>query len=234
MRRVARILILLTFVGILSGCAWWKDFWNRGEISRGGPEELYRQGFDAYQDGRYKRAVEIFQRIREEHPLSQVALMAELGIADAHFSDGEFGEAELAYTDFLNLHPTNENIPYVLYQLGMCHYKQIMGVDLDQTETVKAKKEFERLIARYPASQFAAMAEKMLTECRKRLCEQEFYVARFYYRQDKHQAALKRFETIAREYANLGFDDAVNEYIRKIKERIAAEERKGQKKTGGS
>ena len=78
------------------------------------------------------------------------------------FSDAEYGEAELAYNDFINLHPTNENVPYAVYQLGMCHYKQMYSIDRDQTETNKAIKEFERLITRFPDSKFSLMAEKIL------------------------------------------------------------------------
>ena len=71
-------------------------------------------------------------------------------------------EAETAYSDFISLHPTNENVPYALYQLGMCHYNEIEAIDRDQTETVKARKEFEKLVARYPESKFSVMAEKLI------------------------------------------------------------------------
>ncbi len=231
-RRLAVLGAVLTLALAFSGCGWWKDFWGHAEIGRGTPEELYRQGVQAYQDGRYKRAIDAFLRIKDEHPLSQLAILAEVGIADAYFSDDAYGEAELAYNDFLNLHPTDEHIPYVMYQLGMCHYKQLMGVDRDQTETHKAKKAFERLIARFPQSPFAPLAEQMLLACRKRLGEQEMYIARFYFRQNKHQAALRRFETVAREYGNLGFDDEAQRYIQEAKKRLAAEEEKKNRKKG--
>ena len=78
-----------------------------------------------YQDGNYKKAVEVFQRLKEEYPLSTLAIMAEMGIADSYFSAKEYAEAELAYTEFINLHPTNENLSYAMYQIGMCHFNQI-------------------------------------------------------------------------------------------------------------
>ena len=90
-----------------------------------------------------------------------------------------------------------------MYQIGMCHYKQMLSIDRDQTETVRAAKEFEKLLARFPDSKFSLMAEKMLSECRVLIAEHEFYVGEFYFKQKKYQAALKRFETINREYANL-------------------------------
>jgi outer membrane protein assembly factor BamD len=211
------ILIILAVAICFAGCG----FWKRSTPTRATPEGLYQKGYDDYQEGRYKKAVESFQRLKEEYPLSQLAIMAEIGIADAFFSDGEYGDAELAYNDFINMHPLNENIPYAIYQLGLCHYKQMSSIDRDQLETLKARKEFERLISRYPNSKFSLMAEKMLKDCKKRLGEHEFYVGQLYFKMKKYKAALRRFETINRDYANLGLDYKTDFFITETKKRIS-------------
>ena len=194
-------------------------------MNRATPEGLYESGYSRYQDSDYKEAIESFQRLREEYPLSKFAIMAELGIADSYFSKKEYAEAEMYYSDFMNLHPTNENLPYVMYQLGMCHYKQMSGVDRDQTETLKAKKEFERLISRFPSSKFAFMSERKLRDCRKRLGEHEFYVGHFYFKIKKYKAALTRFETVAREYPDLGMDYKLSYFLHETKRLLEQEER---------
>ena len=224
------LIIILIAIFSLSGCGWWKHIWERGDKIKGTPEALYQKGYDAYQDGWYKKAIENFQRLRDEYPLSKIAILAELGIADSHFSDENYGEAEMAYTDFVNLHPTNENLPYALYQIGMCHYKQMYSIDRDQTETSKARKEFEKLIARFPNSRFSLMAEKMIRECKQNLGEHEFYVGHFYFKKKQYKAALKRFEVITRDYANLGLDYKVNYFIDETKRRLAEEEAKTKSK----
>jgi outer membrane protein assembly factor BamD len=209
LRQLSIILLIIS----LSGCAWLSDLWKRPEMAKNTPEALYKTGYDYYQAGRYKRAAESFQRLKDLHPLSPLAILAEMGVADAHYSDKQYGEAELAYNDFMNLHPTNENVPYVLYQIGMCHYNQMQTIDRDQTETLRAKREFERLIARFPGSKFTFMAETRLKECRQKLADHEFYIGEFYFKQKKYKAAFKRFETISRDYANLGLDYKVNYYL---------------------
>lgn len=192
-------------------------------MTRATPEALYQRGYEDYQKGYYKRAIQSFQRLREEHPLSPVAILAELGIADAHFSDKEYAEAEMSYTEFINLHPTNENIPYAMYQLGMCHFRQIITIDRDQTETLKAKGAFEKLIARFPRSQFSQLAQDMLRECRKKLCEQELYIAEFYLKIKKNKAALRRLDAMSQEYVGLGFDDKIKKLHEEAKKRVARE-----------
>src|SRR5574340_1115641 len=112
---------------IFSGCAFWKS----NELPKNNPEALYQRGHEDYLKGRYAKAIESFQRLKEEYPLSELAIRAELGIADANFSMEEYGYAEMGYNDFVNLHPTNENLPYVMYQIGMCHYNQLLSIDRD-------------------------------------------------------------------------------------------------------
>ena len=157
--------------------------------------------------------------------MHDMAILAEVGIADSLYSDKEYTEAETAYSDFISLHPVNANIPYALYQLGMCHYNQIGAIDRDQTETIKAKNAWEKLVARYPESKFSSMSEKLIRECKQKIAEQEFYVGKFYLRQKKYQAALSRFEKVARDYANVGLDYKIEYYINETKTKIAEEEK---------
>jgi outer membrane protein assembly factor BamD len=193
-------------------------------MARTTPDGLYQQGVQYYKDGNYKRSVEVFQRLKEEYPLSTLAIMAEIGVADSYFSGKDYPEAGLAYREFINLHPANENLPYVMYQLGMSHFSQIMTVDRDQTETRRALKEFEHLVARFPTSRFAFLGEKMIRDCRRILAEKEFYVGEFYFKQKKYRAALRRFETVAREYPNVGLDFKVGFYIQEARRRLAEAE----------
>jgi outer membrane protein assembly factor BamD len=69
------------------------------------------------------------------------------------------------------------------------------------------------------------MAEKLIRECKQKLAEQEFYVGQFYFKQKKYQAALARFETVARDYANIGLDYKVEYFINETKVKIAEEEK---------
>lgn len=220
------LLFLLVILFLLSGCGWWKNFWNRPEKMKATPENLYQRSVEEYKNGRYQKAIISFQKLKEEYPLHQMALLAELGVADSHFSEGDYADAEIAYNEFINLHPTNENLPYAVYQIGMCHYNQMLTIDRDQGETKKAVKEFERLIARFPSSKFSFMAEKALRECRQRLGEHEFYVAHFYFKRKLYKAALNRFEMIARDYANLGLDHKVGYFIGETRKCLVEESQK--------
>lgn len=218
------VLLALLLPLILSGCSYF-NFFNKPETAKVSPEVLYSQASAEYKDSHYKKAQESFLKLKEEYPLHELAILAEIGIADSLYSDKEYAEAGNAYRDFISLHPTHEKVPYALYQLGMCHYKEIGDIDRDQTETIKAKKEWEKLVARYPESQYSAKAEKLILECKQKLAEHEFYVGRFYLNQKKYKAALSRFEKVARDYANVGLDFKIEYYINETKIKIDEQEK---------
>ncbi|MGP8152867.1 MAG: outer membrane protein assembly factor BamD [Smithella sp.] len=224
-KKIIRLSIALSLLLIISGFSFSDLFGKKNDTVKYTPEGLYARASAEYRDGHYQKAQEYFQRLKEEYPLHDMAVLAEIGVADSLYSDKEYVKAENAYADFISLHPVNENVPYAIYQLGLCHYNQIEAVDRDQAETISAKKEWEKLIARYPESKFSTMSEKMLRECKQKLAEREFYVGKFYLRQNKYQAALARFEKVARDYANVGLDYKTEYYIREAKAKIAEEEK---------
>ncbi len=228
-REISKIRIIITALVLLfclSGCSFsLLSLFNKKEPTRNTAEGLYARGANEYQKNNYKKAREYFLRLKEEYPLHELAILARIGIADSYYSNKDYMEAENEYKDFITFHPTNENVPYAIYQTGMCNYNKIEAIDRDQTSTIKARREFEKLIARYPNSKFSTMAEKLLRECKQKLAEQEFYVGQFYFKQKKYQAALARFEAIARNYANVGLDYKVGYFINETKEKIAEEEK---------
>jgi outer membrane protein assembly factor BamD len=232
--KLKNISMIIVFMLLCSGCSFDKssllkgnifDFFRKNEPVKSTPESLYSLGTAEYQNGSYKKARGFYVRLKEEYPLHELSILAELGIADSFYSDKEYVEAEIAYRDFTTFYPTNENVPYAFYQVGMCHYVQIGAIDRDQTETIKARREFEKLVARFPQSKFSILAEKMIRECKSKFAEHEFYVGNFYFKQEKYDAALKRFEAIARDYAGVGLDLKVEAYIAETKARLAEEEK---------
>ena len=110
-----------------------------GEDEELSPPELMAEGMERMENGNYKDAVEAFQNIKDRYPYSKYAITAEMKVADALFMTEEFDEALDAYDEFERLHPKNENIPYVIYRKGMCHFRQITTIDREQSHTLKAK-----------------------------------------------------------------------------------------------
>lgn len=218
-------LLFLLVLTALPGCGFWN--WLTGgadtEISKL-PQDLAQEGMDLLAASRYEAAVQSFQALIDRFPYSKYAILAELKIADAYYFDSRYIEAFDAYKRFEELHPKNEAVPYVIYQQGMCQYQQMNPQDRDQTNTALVIQTFARLQQTYPESKYAGMAVARLGEAQTRLAAHEFEIAKFYLKKKAYKAALGRFHSLIKNYPNTGYHAQALEYIKIIREEIAARE----------
>ena len=194
----AFVLFFLLIIGGLTGCAF-----LFGEKGTETAEDLAEKGMEYFDDEDYHDALKAFTTLKERYPYSRYAILAELKVADAHFHRKEYAEAVAAYADFLQLHPKNDAIPYVLYQIGECYYKQLLSEDRDQTPTRQAISAYQRLLKEQPNSTYANTAKERIQDCRKLLAQHELYVAKFYLKSKFYKAALGRFEGVLASYRDV-------------------------------
>jgi outer membrane protein assembly factor BamD len=159
---------------------------------------------EAFRDKDYLEAIEAFEKLRDWYPFSQYALLAELKLGDAHYNRQEYEDAIFAYKEFENLHPKNEAVPYVVYQIGRCSFDRIQTIDRDQTMAIESARTFEKLVNRYPESPYAEKARDHIRTCRKNMAKHELYVGNFYFKKKHYEGALERFKTVIRDYPDLG------------------------------
>lgn len=187
-------------------------------------EVLLEEGNQAFDDGQYRLSIKNFEQLRDWYPFSKHAILAELKIADAHYNLAEYAEAILAYEQFEQLHPRNESIPYVIYQIGRCYFDQVTTIDRDQTAAKNALETFERLQKQHPGSEYALQASVHIVKCQQSLSAHEFYVAMFYYRSKHYNAALKRFEAVITQYPDFGTHHQALLYIANCEALMKAQE----------
>jgi len=203
--RRARVAALAGFVCIslamAAGCAWFKD---KPELSA---EENFQKGMKEFENEKHQRAIPYFQKIVENYPFSIHAVPAELKIAESYFLDKKYAEALVHLQSFEELHPTNEQIPYVIWMKGYSYLEQFSTIDRDVTSLENAERELEKLRKRFPDNARAEEARSLLVEIRQKLAEHDFYVARFYYRGGEYRAALPRFQRIIERFPEEGIAD---------------------------
>jgi outer membrane protein assembly factor BamD len=214
LRRVVYPAIILWLAVQVFGCAWFR---SKEEKTA---QELAHDGMEAFKDENYRKSVEAFEKLRDWYPFSKYAILAELKLGDAHYHLGEYDEAMVAYEAFENLHPKNEAVPYVIYQIGRCHFDRLQVIDRDQTAAQEAVQTFERLINSYPKSPEAKKAKEHIRVCNKNLAEHEFYIGEFYYRTAHYKAALERFKAVLKSYPDLGVHYKALQYIALCRSKI--------------
>jgi outer membrane protein assembly factor BamD len=224
MKRIATACLVLWLP--LTGCTSLQDKIDKflGTDEGDSAQELAWAGMDAYENGKYNKAIEKFQKLKDFYPFSKYAILAELKIADSHYQREEYEEAIFEYENFERLHPRNEAIPYVIYQIGRCYYDQIDTTDRDQTAASGALEAFQRLKKQFPEDQYARRAEEHITRSLKSLAGHHYRIGVFYYKTKHYKAALHRFMTIISDYPDVGYHQQALEYIAKCEASIAEQE----------
>lgn len=235
--RPCRFLLLMAAFFILNGCSgtnivqfYFDDLFGKGgQAIDKTAEQLAVEGTEKLQKKDFDGAVEDFKKLKEHYPYSKYAVLADLKLGDAYFHDKKYSEASIAYEEFVRLHPRNEVVPYVLYQIGMSHFLSFSTVDRDPEETNIAVQSFLKVIQNFPKSEYAKKSEKQLIECKKRIVSHEFEVARFYYIIGEYESAKGRLDTIIQKYpqaiADLGYGKDVQKIYVKCEKECAKGDR---------
>ncbi|OGQ88227.1 MAG: hypothetical protein A2512_02710 [Deltaproteobacteria bacterium RIFOXYD12_FULL_56_24] len=214
-------LLMMTAAGGLSGCATLDTMLDWAGFGTGSgpatPEDLAMEGMEDFNRGKYSAALKRFVEIKDRFPFSEVAPLAELKAADANYHLDKFGEARILYEEFEANHPTNEAVPYVLFQIAMCYYRQIGTADRDPGNALNAGQAFERLNRAYPQSPYFIEASARILASRDFLAQHEFSVATFYLRTDEDKQAQGRLEYLLAKYPEASVAPHATELLAQLK-----------------
>lgn len=215
-------LFQLTLVGLLlfslSGCATVESWFSDGEDVRLSAPTLAGKGMDEFSKGNYYKARKYFDEIMDYYPFSQEAMLAELKGADCNYYMENYQEALVLYHEFEDRHPTNEAMPYVMYQIAMCHYQQIDRVDRDTTGAEMAIVEFSKLLRAFPNSPYTTEARARIRAANEFLVNHEYFVVEFYLRTEKYSEAQTRLEYLLATYPDATIAPKARELLQRLKE----------------
>ncbi|MDJ0869254.1 MAG: outer membrane protein assembly factor BamD [Myxococcota bacterium] len=199
---------------VLGGCAStlpvaeFEDLPSAEQLYSDGMGELEseRDDFNFFLPRDYTASIEVFQDVIDNYPYSDQATLAELAIGDAYFAQKSYDEAISYYSDFIDLHPGHDQVPYAMFQTGLSFYKRSKEPGRDQTATQDGITHFDRLLRRFPHSEYSMKAEENVRELRGRLAEHTLQVGDYYFGTDEYASAAERYRGLLNEYPGLGFD----------------------------
>jgi len=214
-------LLLLIQVLCLPGCgttggfASWFGF-GGGPSAPETPDSMAMHAMEDYNRGNYTDALKTFEDIKERYPFSPQSMLAELKSADCQYYLDNFAEAISEYEEFETNHPTNEAIPYVLFQIAMSHYNQIDTIDRDPGAAIDAIAGFLKLIKAFPDSAYVVEANARVLAARNFLANHEFYIATYYIRTDSLPMAEARLRYLLANYPETSVAEKAKTIIEEI------------------
>jgi len=186
--------VALAFLG---GCSWFTS--KPTTVPPAG--KLYEEGERLLQAGRYEQARDLFARLAERHPESELVPLAAFLVGETYYRAEDYDKAAKEFDHFVTLYPSHAIADLGQYRLARTYFDQMPIVERDQGVTSRALGEFQKLIRLYPESRYAPDAIVKIEACRLRLAEKELWVADYYMVRNNFQAALQRYDVVLKDYS---------------------------------
>ena len=213
LRTAAVLLPLLGLLLLTTGCK--KTTIEISPDIASSDETLYRLGEEEMKRDSEK-AILYLRQVIDSFPKSFYAQRAKLLIADAYFRKGDETNMILAaaeYREFIRSYPYSPSAAYSQYQVAMTFYRKMLRPGRDQSKTIQALAEFQKVVADYPASEQAREAQEKIKECEERLAQHEATIGRQYHNSRAYQAAVSRLTELMTKYPDYFRMDEVYFYL---------------------
>lgn len=163
-------------------------------------QRLYNEALAALNAEEYEAAARGFDEVERQHPYSVWSTKAQLMSAFAYYQSNKYDQAILAADRFIELHPGNKDVSYAHYLIAISYYEQITGVGRDQKITRQALEALQKLVRRFPNTEYARDAGLKIDLTRDHLAGKEMEIGRYYLESDQFVAAINRFRQVIEQY----------------------------------
>lgn len=117
-------------------------------------QEAYAQAFDFLKAGRYQQAAEAFGQFLTIHPDGELADNAKYWLGESFYVVRDFEQAMPQFRRVLDEHPNSPKKSDALLKIGF--------IQFEQGDMAASKATLQQVIAQYPGSGVAALAEQRL------------------------------------------------------------------------
>ena len=203
MRGVQPVLFVLVLIGVV-GCSKFR------KIQKSGDWKLkYAAATEYYEKQDYHRSTLLFEDIL---PIIRGTAEAELGsfyLAYAYFHQKQYILSAHHFEEFVRIYGRSEYVTEASYMHAYSLYLQSPAYQLDQTVTYEAAAAMQNFINKYPSSEFAFDADKIIDEMQRKLEKKAYEQCRLYYKIRKYKAALVVYDNFKDDYPDSGYQEEV-------------------------
>ncbi len=190
------LVYLSLFLIISFGC-------THKQVNPDDPQSVFENARVPFEDGNLEMAREKLGKFKTRFPYSKYVAEAELLIADSYFKEQQYLEANIAYKQFLRLHPTHPKGSLVMFRIAESLWLEAPEeIDRDQRYTKRAIEEWQKLLEKYPDSKESKQAREKIQSGQKRLARAYEFAANFYYRKEIWHACAYRYLLLLEKFPN--------------------------------
>lgn len=190
-RVLIKTVVIGAFLLLLGACSETTEEYVERPV-----EQIYNTGLNQLNDEDYELAARTFDEVERQHPYSVWATKAQLMAAFSHYQANAYDDAIIALDRFIQIHPSNPDVPYAYYLKSLCFYEQISDVGRDQKMTQLALKSLTEIVSRFPNSKYARDAGVKIDLTRDHLAGKEMEIGRYYENLGQYLSAINRYKSV--------------------------------------
>ena len=197
-----KFIILLILISFLNACS--KDKIKKSQIIEKDLDlqvlEAYQEGLTSLEEGDVLFAAKKFNEAEILFPQSIWAPKSALMAAYSYYSQDYYGDAIAELDRFIKIYPYDKNLDYAYYLLATSYYEQIVNEEKDLQSMTEAKKNFTKVINKFPKTEYSLDANFKLDLINQILASKEMYIGRYYFEKKKWIASINRFLNVINDY----------------------------------
>jgi outer membrane protein assembly factor BamD len=209
-------LLLFLILTIFSACTSQK---NEISLIKENTKDLemvatYTEAYEALNRGDTYFAAKKFLESEFLYPQSEWAPKSALMASYSFYLQNFYSEALFNLDRYLNTYPTDKNVTYAYYLIAICYFETIEDEKKDIEPILKAKKNFEILVEKFPDTDFALDSKFKLDLIEDLLASKEMYLGRHYQKKNKWVASINRYKNVIENYDETIFaEEAIHRLV---------------------
>ena len=198
------IFFILALSTLTLGCSKFQ------KIQKSGDWKLqYEAAVKYYEEEDYHKATLLLEDIL---PIIKGTKEAELGsfyFAYSYFHQKQYILSAHHFQKFVTIYGRSDYVLEATYMEAYSLYLQSPGFQLDQTSTYEAVAAMQNFINKYPTSEYAPDADRIIDEMQVKLETKAYNATKLYHKLRRYKSVLVAFESFKNDYPDSDFNEEI-------------------------
>ncbi|WP_462248119.1 outer membrane protein assembly factor BamD [Ekhidna sp.] len=202
--REIRILFLLIAAISIVGCSKFRKVQKSGDW-----KVKYEAALEYYETEDYHRTILLLEDIL---PIIRGTAEAEKGnfyLAYSYYHQKQYILSAHHFEEFVRIYGRSEFVMEAAYMHAYSLYLQSPDYQLDQTVTYEAVTAMQNFINKYPASEYAPDADKIIDDMQLKLERKAYEQCKLYYKLRRYKSALVVYDNFAKDFPDSDYREEV-------------------------
>ena len=204
MREIRILILLVVAVGMLGSCKFRK-------IQKSGDWKVkYEAALAYYEEEDYHRTIILLEDIL---PIIRGTEEAELGnfyLAYSYYYQKQYILSAHHFQEFVKIYGRSDYVMEAAYTHAYSLYLQAPDYQLDQTVTYEAVAAMQNFINKYPFSDYAPEADRIIDDMQEKLEKKAYEQCKLYYKLRRYKSALVVYDNFADDFPDSEYNEEIS------------------------